>query len=98
MKPKYEQNYVTWIIVYIKTKDIYVDIAKHVETRFDTSNYELEKPLPKGRNKKVIGLMKDESNGKIMREFVPLRIKTYSYLTDDGNEDKKKQKVQKNVS
>ena len=45
-----KQNYVTWIIVYIKTKDIYVDIAKHVETRFDTSNYELEKPLPKGKS------------------------------------------------
>ena len=45
-----KQNYVTWIIVYIKTKDIYVDIAKLVETRFDTSNYELEKPLPKGKS------------------------------------------------
>ena len=33
-------------IVYIKTDDIYRDIAKDVETRFDTSNYELERPLP----------------------------------------------------
>ena len=51
-------------IVYIKTDDIYKDIAKDVETRFDTSNYELEcnsiyRPLPKGKNKKVTGLMKD---------------------------------------
>ena len=33
-------------IVYTKTDDIYRDIAKNVETRFDTSNYELERPLP----------------------------------------------------
>ena len=51
--------------VYIKTDDIYKYIAEDVETRFDISNYELEwnsidKPFPKGKNKKVIGLMKDE--------------------------------------
>ena len=33
--------------VYIKTEDIYVDIAKDVETRFNTSNYESERPLPR---------------------------------------------------
>ena len=41
------------------TKNVYVDIGKDTETRSDTSNYELEKPLPKGKNKKVIELMKD---------------------------------------
>ena len=45
-------------IVYSKTADIYKDIAEYVENRFDTSNYELERPFSKG--KKVIGLMKDE--------------------------------------
>ena len=39
-------------IAYIKTDDIYEDIAKDVETRFDTSNYELDRPLSKGKNKK----------------------------------------------
>ena len=39
-------------IVYIKTDDIYKDIAEDVETRFDTSNYELDRPLPKGKNNK----------------------------------------------
>ena len=39
-------------IVYIKTDDIYKDIAEDVETRFDTSNYELDRLLPKGKNKK----------------------------------------------
>ena len=53
-------------IVYIKTDDIYKDIAEDVETRFDTSNYELDRPLPKGKNKKVIGLMKDELGRKII--------------------------------
>ena len=84
--------------VYIKTDDIYKDIVEDVETRFDTSNYKLDRPLPKGKNKKVIGLMKDELGGKIMTKFVGLRAKTSSYLIDDGSNDKKKQKSQKSVS
>ena len=76
-------------IVYIKTDDIYNDIAEDVETRFDTSNYELDRPLPKKKKKKVIGLMKDELGRKIMTKFVGLRAKTYKYLIDDGSEDKK---------
>ena len=39
-------------IVYIKTDDLYIGIAEDVKTRFDTSNYELNRPLPKGKNKK----------------------------------------------
>ena len=51
-------------IVFIKTCGIYKDIAGDIETRFDNSNYELDRLLPKGKNKKVIGLMKDELDGK----------------------------------
>ena len=81
-------------IVYIKTYDIYKDIAEDVETRFDASNYELEcnsidRPFPKRINKKVIRLMKDELGGKVMTNFAGLRVKTYSYLIDDSSEDKK---------
>ena len=38
------------LIVYIKTDDIYKDIAEDIETRFGTSNYELDRPLPYGKN------------------------------------------------
>ena len=75
-------------IAYIKADDIYKDIAEDVETRFDTSNYELDRPLPKGKNRKVIGLMKDELVRKIMTKFAGLRAKTYSYLIDDGSDKK----------
>ena len=80
-------------IVYIKTGDIYKNIAEDVEARFPTSNYELERPLPKGKNKKVIGLMNDELGGKIMIELVGLRAKTYSYLIDDGKKSITHKKV-----
>ena len=39
-------------------------------------------------NKKVISLMKDELVGKVMKEFVGLKAKAYSYLTDDKNDSK----------
>ena len=54
-------------ILYIKTDDIYKYIVKDVQTRFDTSNYELDKPLSNGKNKKAIGVMKDKSGGKIIK-------------------------------
>ena len=75
------------IRAYIKTDDIYKDIAEDVEKRFDTSNYELDRSLLKGKCKKVIGLMKDELGGKIMKQFIRLRAKTYSYLIDDGGSE-----------
>ena len=59
-------------IVYIKTDDIYKDIAEYVETTSDTSNYELNKLLPKGQNKKVTGLMKDKLGEKIVSKYVVL--------------------------
>ena len=40
-----------------------------LKKRFDTSNYEIERPLPIGKNQKVNGLMKDELEGKIVIEF-----------------------------
>ena len=79
----------------MKIDDIYKDIAENVETGFDTSNYELDRPLPKGKNKKVTGLMKNKLGQKTMVKFVWLRTKTYSYLIDDGNGDKKSRRQKK---
>ena len=57
------------LIMNIKTKDFYKDIARDVEERFDTSNYDVDRPLLKVKNKKVIGLMKDELGGGIITDF-----------------------------
>ena len=88
-------------IMNIETEDFYKeiadDVADDVEKRSDTSNYEINRPLPTGKNKKVIGLVKDELGGKIITEFVTLRPKTYSYLTDDCKEDKKAKGTKKCV-
>ena len=66
-------------VIYIKTEDFYEDIADDVKKWFDTSNCgeDDKRLLPIGENKKVIGLFKDELRGKIMKEFVGLRAKTW---------------------
>ena len=83
-------------IMHIETY-CYEDVTDDIEKRFDTSNYECNRPLPKGKSTKVIGSMKDELGGKIMKETAALRPKTYSYLTDDGNSDKKAKGTKKCV-
>ena len=84
-------------IINIKTEDFYEDIANDVEKRFDASNYEVNRPLHTGKNKEVIGLMKNELGGKIMTEFAALRPNTFSYLMDDGNSDKNAKRTKKYV-
>ena len=76
------------LIYSIETGDFYKDIADDVKERFDTSGYLLNRPLPIGLNKKVIGLMKDELGGEIMEEFVTLRPKMYSYRTSEKESKK----------
>ena len=78
-------------IIHIITEDFFEDIAGDVKKWFDTSNYDEndKRPLPIGMNKRVYGFFKDELGGKIMKEFVALRAKTYAYLTDDDSEKKK---------
>ena len=103
IKPKYQNNAKLFymdtdsFITHIKTEDFYKDIADDIKNRYDTSNYEVDRPLPKETNKKVIGLMKDELGGKIITEFVALRPKTYSYLTDDDKNVKKTKVTEKCV-
>ena len=103
MKRKYDDNELklcymdTDSLIYnIKTEDFYKDIADDVETRFDTSGYIPDRPLPVGLNKKVIGLMKDELGGEIMREFVSLQPKMYSYKVRNS-EPKKCKRIKKRV-
>ena len=90
MNPKYNDNV---RLCYMDTDsfimNFYKDISDDVDNRINTSNYEVKRRLPIGKNKKVIGLMKDELGGEIITEFIALRPKTYSYLTDNDKIDKK---------
>ena len=102
MKPKFKDFQLCYmdtdsLVYHIKAKDFYADIANDVEERFDTSGYVPDRPLPIGKNKKVIGLMKDELGGAIMTEFVSLRPKLCSYKKLDGSEDKKCKGIKKCV-
>ena len=108
IKRKYNENNLKLLymdtdsLVYdIKTETFYKDIAEDVETRFDTSGYEPDRPMI-GKNKKVIGLMKDELGGKIMKLFISLRPKMYSYRVEESEPKKckgiKKCVVKKTIS
>ena len=91
-----KQNCVTDIfIIYIKTEHFYEDIAPDVDKWFDTSGYIVDRPLPMGKNKKVLRKFKDELGGRIMTEFVGIRPKTYFFLIDDFEEKKEKQRNKK---
>ena len=77
-------------VIHIKTEYFYKDIANNVEKWFDTSSYEDDKRLLSNRQEqKAIGLFKDKLGGRIMKEFVGLREKTYEYLMDDDSKHKK---------
>ena len=90
----------------IETEDFYKDISKDVKDRFDTSDYpeNHHSGIPTGINKKVLGMFKDEAAGKIIKEFVGLRSKLYSYKMYEGEEEIKKckgikkQVVENNIS
>ena len=103
MKPKYEDRMCLCymdtdsFIMHIKAEDFYKYIANDVEKKYNTSNYTVERPLPMGKNKKKIGMVKDELGRKIIKEFIGLRPKCYSYLTDDGKIDKKAKGTKKCV-
>ena len=76
------------LIYDITMDDFCKDIADDVVARFNTSDYNPDRPLPVGLNKKVIGLMKDELGGGIMSECVTLRPRMYAYKV--GSSESKK--------
>ena len=81
----------------IEIEDFYWNIANNVEKRFDTSGYSKDdnRPLPIGKIKKVIGMMKDELGGKIMTEFFALRAKMYAYRKIDNEAEGALQRYKK---
>ena len=93
IKPMYKDN------ARLCYMDFYKDISHDLEKWFDTSNYDEkdERPLPIGKNKKEIGLFKDELGGKIMKELASLRLKAYAYIMDDDSEHKKGRGTKKRV-
>ena len=109
MKGKYADDKLTLcymdtdsLIYDIEMDDFYKDIADDVESRFDTSGYVPGRPLPVGKNKKIIGLMEDELGGGITKEFITLRPKMYAYKVGSSESKKckgiKKCVVKKTIS
>ena len=94
------------LVLFIETEDFFKDISGDVAEWFDTNEFAKDHPavlegLPIVKeNKKKIGLMKDECGGKIVTEWVALRPKLYSFLTEDGEKQKAKglKKSMKNKS
>ena len=83
----------------IQTEDFCKDISVDVKHRFDTSDYPPNHPsgIPSGLNKKVIGMFKDEAEGKVIDEFIGLKAKLYSYKMFEGEQSKKCKGVKKSV-
>ena len=69
----------------IKSEDFYEEYFRHKHL-FDFSNYPKDSKFFDPTNRKDIGKMKDESEEKIIGEFVGLKWKMYSMLSDDGKE------------
>lgn len=86
-KPLYPESRVLYtdtdsFILDVPTEDMYKDlkteVKKEQDSWYDTSDYPKDSPLHSSVNKKVIGKMKDEMNGTIIKEYVGLRAKMYS--------------------
>ena len=111
IKPKYGNNAkllftdTDSLFYEIQTEDFYKDISGDVKNKFDTSDYPENHPsgIPTGINKKVLGMFKDEAAGKNIKEFVGLRSKLYSFIIEEGKENKrckgvKRQVVENNIT
>ena len=103
IKPKFCENTKLYSLdagnftVHIKTDCIYKDIAEDVETRFGTSNYELNRSLPNVKNNEITKLIEKMNYVENIMKKNVFTVKNYCYLTDEGSEDRKKM-AQKSVS
>ena len=85
----------------IETEDIYKEVWED-KNLFDNSDYPKESPFFDSTNKKVIGKFKDEAAGMPIVEFVGLRSKVYSYVKDNGKNERtakgdRKYVIKKNI-
>ena len=80
----------------IQTEYVYADFYqdKHL---FDNSDNSSESQFYNQANENVIGKFKDEAGGKVITEFIGLKSKTYSYIKDDGCNNKTAKGVKKNI-
>ena len=98
VKPKYDKKaklcvmYTDSFIVYIKIADIYKDVTEENERRFDTYGSWVRKAVIKSMEWKGYWLNKWRIRQEKITEFVGLTAKTFSYLTDDDSENKKRKK------
>ena len=70
---------------------------KHNKDLFDLSNYDKDNELYDPTNNKVIGKFKNESPNNQITEFIGLRSKLYSYITDDNKPHKRCKGIKKCV-
>lgn len=82
------------LVYRLETTDVYDDMATDQEA-YDTSDYPRDHPLYNRRNAKVLGKMKDEQAGRIIKQFVGLRPKMYSILEANNKEIKKAKGINK---
>ena len=85
----------------IETNDVHEDFWKD-KNKFDNSDYPENRLFYDKTNKKVIGKFKDEAADEIITGFVGLRSKMYSYIKDDGKNNKaangiKKMMIKKDI-
>ena len=86
-------------IFQIKTEDFYEDIMSDLEKSYDTSQIDkkLKRCIPKGINKGVIGMFKDELNGNIMKEFVAVVSRLHAFVDNNDKNEKKAKNIKKCV-
>lgn len=80
----------------IEAEDVYKDFQKD-KSMFDNSDYPENSPFYDKSNKKVIGKFKDEAAGLVIKEFIGLRSKMYSYIKDNNANNKTAKGIKKNV-